>query len=124
MAERPIFVPNPESDELVKEVFLQLIWSPGFALVQKEKNIEALHKAAEVAGYKNILEVSTKSEHKRGQHLSAFHLKVKTKGLGEVPLESVFQGSKVFEKVARSCTFTRWNQERQRKTLVSGSPES
>ena len=47
MAERPIFVPNPESDELVKEVFLQLIWSPGFALVQKEKNIEALHKAAE-----------------------------------------------------------------------------
>ena len=98
MAERPIFVPNPDSDELVKEVFLQLIWSPGFALVQKEKNIAALHKAAEAAGYKNILEVSTKSEHKRGQHLSAFHLKVKTKGLGEVPLESVFQGSKVFEK--------------------------
>jgi hypothetical protein len=98
MAERPIFVPNPDSDDLVKEVFLQLVWSPGFALVQKEKNIDALHKAAEAAGYKNILEVSTKSEHKRGQHLSAFHLKVRTKGLGDVPLESAFQGSKVFEK--------------------------
>ena len=98
MAERPIFVPNPASDDLVKEIFLQLVWSPGFALVQKEKNIDALHKAAEAAGYKNILEVSTKSEHKRGQHLSAFHLKVKTKALGEVPLESAFQGSKVFEK--------------------------
>jgi hypothetical protein len=98
MAERPIFVPNPDSDELVKEVFLQLVWSPGFALVQKEKNIEALHRAAEAAGYHNILEVSTKSEHKRGQHLSAFHLQVKTRRLGEVPLESVFQGSKVFQK--------------------------
>jgi hypothetical protein len=98
MAERPIFVPDPDSDDLVKEVFLQLVWSPGFALVQKEKNIDALHKAAEAAGYKNILEVSTKSEHKRGQHLSAFHLKVKTKALGEVSLESAFQGSKVFEK--------------------------
>ncbi len=98
MAERPIFVPNPESGDLVKEVFLQLVWSPGFALVQKEKNIDALHKAAEAAGYKNILEVSTKSEHKRGQHLSAFHLKVKTKTFGEVSLESAFQGSKVFEK--------------------------
>jgi len=98
MAERPIFVPNPESDDFVKEVFLQLVWSPGFALVQKEKNIAALHKAADAAGYHNILEVSTKSEHKRGQHLSAFHLKVKTKRLGEIPLESAFQGSKVFEK--------------------------
>lgn len=97
MAERPIFVPDPKSDALVKEVFLHLVWSPGFAQVQKQKNIEALHKAAERAGYKNILEVSTKSEHKRGQHLSAFHLKVKTSEFGEIALESAFQGSKVFE---------------------------
>jgi hypothetical protein len=97
MAERPIFVPKPESSELVKEIFLRLTWSPGFAVVQKEKNIEALHKAAEAAGYHNILEVSTKSEHKRGQHLSAFHLKVTTERLGEMSLESAFQGSKVFE---------------------------
>ena len=96
MAERPIFVPEPQKSELVKEVFLRLIWSPGFALVQKEKNIEALHKAAISVGYKHVLEVSTKSLNKRGRHLSAFHLKVKS-NRGEIPLECVFQGSKVFE---------------------------
>jgi hypothetical protein len=96
MAERPIFVPKPEARELVKEVFLRLIWNPGFAISQKEKNIEALHKAAIAAGYKRVLEVSTKSLNKRGRHLSAFYLKVKT-GKGEIPLECAFQGSKVFE---------------------------
>ena len=97
MAERPIFVPKPETRELVGEVFLRLNWSPGFAVVQKEKNIEALHKAAVAAGFKRVLEVSTKSHSKRGRHLSAFYLKVKT-SKGEIPLECAFQGSKVFEK--------------------------
>jgi len=96
MAERPIFVPKPEARELVKEVFLRLVWNPGFAISQKEKNIEALHKAAISAGYKRVLEVSTKSGNKRGRHLSAFYLKVKT-SKGEIPLECAFQGSKVFE---------------------------
>jgi hypothetical protein len=43
-----------------------------------------------------LLEVSTKSDEKLGQHLSAFNLKVRTSG-GEISLESAFQGSKVFE---------------------------
>ena len=98
MAERPIFVPSPDSPELVKEVFLALRWNPGFAVVQKEKNIRALHEAANVAGIRNVLEVSTKSDSKRGQHLSAFYLKVVNDQLGEIPLESAFQGSKVFER--------------------------
>jgi len=98
MAERPIFIPKPASRELVEEVFLQLTWHPGFSAVQKEKNIEALHKAAALAGYRNILEVSTKSANKRGRHLSAFHMKVKTGRLDEIPLECAFQGSKVFER--------------------------
>jgi hypothetical protein len=67
-------------------------------VVQKEKNIKALHEAAERAGHPNILEVSTKSDNKRGQHLTAFYLKVKSEGLGEIPLECAFQGSKVFER--------------------------
>jgi hypothetical protein len=96
MAERPIFVPKPETNELVEEVFLQLTWNPGFAVVQKEKNIEALHQSARAAGYRNILEVSTKSDNKRGRHLSAFYLKVQSRR-GEIPLECAFQGSKVFE---------------------------
>lgn len=97
MAERPIFVPKPDTRELVREIFLRLTWNPGFAVVQKEKNIEALHESARVEGYKKVLEVSTKSINKRGRHLSAFHLKVKSRRLGEIALESAFQGSKVFE---------------------------
>src|SRR5436305_812722 len=97
MAERPIFVAKPESRELVDEIFLHLAWRPGFADVEKKENIKTLHEAAKDAGYPNILEVSTKSGNKRGRHLSAFHLKVKTAKNSSVPLECVFQGSKVFE---------------------------
>jgi hypothetical protein len=87
MVERPIFVAKPASRELVDEVFLHTIWRPGFAVAEKKENIKSLHEAAENAGYRNILEVSTKSANKRGRHLSAFHLKVKTKQKGWVPLE-------------------------------------
>jgi hypothetical protein len=97
MAERPIFVPAPIESDLVREIYFQLRWNPGFAEVQKRKNIRALHEAAAVAGYVPLLEVSTKSDHKVGQHLSAFHLKVHSKTLGDIPLESAYQGSKVFE---------------------------
>ena len=98
MAERPIFVSKPASKQLVEEVFLQLKWHSGFAAVQKEKNIKALHEAAARAGHPNVLEVSTKSDNPRGQELSAFNLKVRNERLGEIPLECVFQGSKVFER--------------------------
>jgi len=98
MAERPIFVSRPASEQLVEEIFLQLKWHPGFASVQKEKNIRALHEAAARAGHPNVLEVSTKSDNPRGQELSAFNLKVRNEKLGEIPLECAFQGSKVFER--------------------------
>lgn len=98
MAERPIFVSRPASALLVEEIFLQLKWHPGFAPVQKEKNIRALHEAAARAGHRNVLEVSTKSDNPRGQELSAFNLKVRNEKLGEIPLECAFQGSKVFER--------------------------
>jgi hypothetical protein len=98
MAERPIFVPAPDTSDLVREIFFQIPWSPGFALVQKKKNIQALHKAAATAGYSPLLEVSTKSGEKIGQHLSAFHLKVHTLEFGDIPLECAFQGSKIFEQ--------------------------
>jgi hypothetical protein len=98
MAERPVFVPSPDRPELVREIFLSLRWHPGFAKTQKEENIRALHQAAAAAGIYNVLEVSTKSASKRGQHLSAFHLKVNDEAVGEMPLESAFQGSKVFEQ--------------------------
>src|SRR5437867_3035454 len=73
MAERPIFVSKPESDELVKEIFFQIKWYSGFALVQKEKNIEELHKAAGVAGYRNLPEISSKSKSERGRRQFPSH---------------------------------------------------
>lgn len=97
MAERPIFVPAPDTPELVKEIYLRMKWHPGFAPVQKEKNVVELHAAAAAAGYAPVLEVSSKSAEKVGRHLSAFHLKVQSR-VGEIPLESAFQGSKVFER--------------------------
>lgn len=96
MARRPIFVPAAGTAR-VTEVVLDLTWSPGFAAVQKRKNVKALHDAASAAGYSPVLEVSTKSEDKLGRHLSAFHLKVRTQAFGDVPLECAFQGSKVFD---------------------------
>ena len=97
MAERPIYIPNPNSRALVEEVFLSLHWSSGFAIVQKEKNIKALHEAAAAAGIRNVLEVSSKSDKQRGQHLSAFYLKVQNERLGGCT-RSAFQGSKIFER--------------------------
>jgi hypothetical protein len=98
MAERPIFIPAPDSPELVKELPIPLVWSPGFAPIQKKKNVAALHAAAAKAGFSPLLEISTKSEEKVGQRLSAFNLKVHSEQLGIMPLEMAFQGSKVFER--------------------------
>jgi hypothetical protein len=98
MAERPIFVPSPDSPELVKEIFCELEWNPGFAPIQKEKNIAALHASAAKRGFSPLLEVSTKSDSPLGRHLSAFNLKVRTWKFGEIPMECAFQGSKVFER--------------------------
>ena len=97
MAERPIFVPVPDDSELVKELYFPLSWHPGFAPVQKQKNVAALHASAAAGGYSPLLEISSKSTEKLGQHLSAFHLKVRGQH-GEMPLECAFQGSKVFER--------------------------
>ncbi|MBZ5631469.1 MAG: hypothetical protein LAO06_21655 [Acidobacteriia bacterium] len=98
MAERPVFVPTSGSKELVRELYFTITWHSGFSPTQKKKNVAALHEAAARAGYSIVLEISSKSNEKLGQHLSAFHLKVGAENVGEVRLEAAFQGSKVFEK--------------------------
>ncbi len=98
MSARPIFVPVAPAQGLVREIPFSSVWHPGFAAVQKEKNIHALHEAAREGGVSPVLEVSTKSERKLGRHLSAFHLTVPTHRSGIVRLECAFQGSKVFER--------------------------
>lgn len=98
MAERPVFIPEFTTRQLVKEAYFNIPWSSGFAPIQKKKNIATLHHAAARSGYSPLLEISSKSEDRLGQHLSAFHLKVPSGDLGDIRLESAFQGSKAFEK--------------------------
>lgn len=98
MAERPIFIPKPEGTRLVQERSFSFVWHKGMAPSQKKKNVLELHSSALALGLAPILEVSTKSEEKLGQRLSAFNLKVKSETSGEIPLECAFQGSKVFER--------------------------
>ncbi len=97
MAKRPVFIPLGKPDHLVEEVLIDFDWSPGFAPIQKKKNVAALHANAEKKGLSPLLEVSTKSEELLGQRLSAFSLKLET-DIGQISLEAAFQGSKVFEK--------------------------
>ena len=97
MAERPVFIPWTAGSRLVKELSFAFKWNAGFAVIQKKKNIQALHEAAATHGYSPLLEISTKSEELLGQRMSAFNLKVTMSEVGEIPLECAFQGSKVFE---------------------------
>ncbi|MGA9625760.1 MAG: hypothetical protein WBL65_01200 [Bryobacteraceae bacterium] len=98
MAERPIFIPSPDESGFVEVRSFDFAWSPGFAVSQKKKNILALHQSAARSGYSPLLEISTKSDDDLGRQLSAFNLKVSTKDAGDVFLECVFQGGKVFER--------------------------
>jgi len=104
MAERPIFIPLGKTDHLVKEVVVKFKWNPGFAPVQKKKNIAAMHESARTMKNMDgeilnpLLEISTKSEVKLGIRLSAFNLRIDTESeIGEISMEAAFQGSKVFK---------------------------
>lgn len=97
MAKRPVFVPLCKTEHLFDEIQVSFDWNPGFAPVQKKKNIKALHEAAKRKGLFPLLEVSTKSEVPLGKSLSAFNLTIETE-IGKINLEAAYQGSKVFEK--------------------------
>ena len=99
MAERPVFLPLVSDDyQLVREVQITFTWHPGMAPSQKRKNIQALHEEARKRDIYPILEISTKSDVEEGRRLSAFNLMVDMADYGVIPLESAFQGSKVFER--------------------------
>ena len=96
MATRPVFIPNFDGPGLVQEREFNFTWASGFAEAQKRKNIDALHAAAKKHGIPRILEISSKSAKNIGKRLSAFNLKFPF-GTQRCSLESVYQGSKVFE---------------------------
>ena len=97
MATRPVFAPGRRKNEA--DVFMtEFPWSSGMAVSQKRKNIAALHEAyTRRFPDRMVLEISSKSEQPLGVSLSAFNLNKYVPSLGRsVPLECIFQGSKVF----------------------------
>ena len=76
-----------------EEQIVEYEYFNGFALTQKQKSIESLHREIQLKKPRaKILEVSTKSKDAEGVQLSAFNLELDGR-----PLECVFQSSKVFE---------------------------
>ena len=97
MAIRPVFIPRFSGISLVEEQSLEFKWSSGFSVKQKKKNIAALHLEAKRNGIGRVLEISSKSNNEIGRRLSAFSLRIEI-DKKKYPLESVYQGCKVFEK--------------------------
>ncbi len=67
---------------------IEFKWMAGLSVTQKKRSIANMHRAIQSSS----LEVSTKSEEELGIKLSAFNLR-----LNGIPVENVFQASKVFE---------------------------
>ena len=90
MAKRPAW--SIKNDIVISEDF-EFEWSGGFALVQKQKNIKALHDSIIQRYGETALEVSSKSTIPLGKDIGAFSLK-----WGDIPLENIFQSAKKYEK--------------------------
>lgn len=101
MAKRPVFVVIDDENKncFVDSVDVDFDWYGGLSTSQKQKCIDSLHKNfLKLYSEKKILEVSTKSNNDLGKKLSAFNLKLFDKTLKkEIPVENIFQASKVFE---------------------------
>ncbi|GAV36729.1 hypothetical protein ROTAS13_04417 [Roseomonas sp. TAS13] len=99
MATRPVFIPDIHAKSLVKVRLVDFKWFPGMSATQRKKSVVSLHNSAkEVLNFKDILEVSTKSESDAGIALSAFNLSFTTLGQNRTfTVECAYQASKVFE---------------------------
>lgn len=99
MAKRPVFeVVDKKPYVIVKDI--EFKYHPGMSATQKIKNMQSIHKEyLDNNPTKNILEISTKSLKEEGRLLSAFNLKAYVPSVGLcVPVENIYQASKVFEK--------------------------
>lgn len=88
---RPVFIPNKNGVGVIEQS-IEFDWHMGMSAEVRKRSILSLHEKAKQQGFNHILEASSKSEQKIGIQLSAFFLK-STKG---VPVENLFQSSKVF----------------------------
>lgn len=89
MAKRPAW--TIKDGKVVRDEF-EFQWNGGFAVVQKQKNINNLHAAIRAKYSQSALEVSSKGMVSLGNAMSAFSLK-----FDGILLENVFQSSKKFE---------------------------
>ena len=97
MAIRPAYFIK---DNKVVEKNFDFKWFSGFAVSQKQKSICSLHSKIKTEyPLANPLEISTKGEVPIGNKLSAFNLR-----LNSIPLECVFQSSKVFNDTYKPHT--------------------
>ena len=122
MAKRPIFLPLGDGG-LVEERLIEFEWFPGFAAVQKQKSIQALHAAAGEEGVTEILEISTKSLEQVGTRLSAFNLWIEIEDHPHpVLLEAAYQGSKVFRSIGRSTHLYTYQSGKEIKRYMKDLP--
>lgn len=106
MATRPIFMPNYQKisnndiaiDNLVQIKNIDFTWQSGLSITDKQKSIASLHEnAKKIDGVNHVLEISTRSTEKLGVALSAFNLKIRTTKNNEIPVECIYQSSKLFQ---------------------------
>lgn len=97
MATRPVYVPK-NSAPFYEAINIEFKWNGGFAVSQKQKNIQALHDGFRmIYSGANPLEISTKSLSETGRQLSAFSLLKYVPELNKsIPVENVYQAGKVF----------------------------
>lgn len=98
MANRPVYCTS-DRFPYVRQIDVDFEYYSGFHISQKQKSIKSLHNAFKLMySDKNVLEVSSSSYQDKGIEFSAFNLKKYVKTLGQsVPVENIFQSSKVFE---------------------------
>lgn len=97
MAKRPIFIVGNDY-QLYTQKIIEFKWNAGYAKIQKQKNIESIHKHAKKIGIGKILEISTKSKNEIGVKLSAFNLSILDDELRKkVTVEAAYQASKMFK---------------------------
>lgn len=98
---RPFFVIESSRNNTLKilKEESEFDFYSGFSYKQKLESIKSFHTEIHKKYPKyDILEVSTKSEVDLGRDLSAFNLKFPSSDNNKLPIEIVFQSSKVFEK--------------------------
>ena len=99
MAKRKVYRVNLTNKNFVDKIDIEFEWSPGFAQIQKQKNIKSLHNNYnKIYSQDKLLEISSKSNDKLGVNLSAFNLTFTTiKKINTFSVECAFQSSKKFE---------------------------